>query len=181
MTSDIWNYSNFTHSLICNTDELLKQWFFLRDCGVTEQQSMSCKQMNPTNLIQFTVGDSVPVWWETSSQLPATSSLITVKTGLQRGAHEITFCWCGGFALRNCSQTRAWWRIRTSSFKMSPFTHLLLLLILAYTHVKHVQQWSGPTLKMPTVTDLRKQSMTCSCKWPQQTFKLDGWVGIWTI
>lgn len=60
---------------------------------------------------------------------------------------------------------------------MSPFTHHLLLLILAstHTHTKHVQQWSSFTLKMPAVTDLRKQNMACSCKWAQKTYKLGRW------
>lgn len=48
----------------------------------------------------------------------------------------------------------------------SPFAHLHQTLALA--SVQHVRRWSF-TLKRPTVTDLRRQSATCSFKRQRQT------------
>lgn len=140
---------------------------------------MSCQGTNQPNLLCFTVGGSVPVWWETSSQLPAISSLIAAKLGCKGCPWNHILLVQRVFPAQSCSLMRAWWRTRTSSFEMSPSTHLPPLLILAYALVTHVRRWSGSTLKMPTETDLRKQKTTHSCKWPQQTLELDGWVEMW--
>lgn len=83
----------------------------------------------------------------------------------------------GGWYDRECE---------VSSFPITPLYILSLLVDFGVrTREAESQQWSSFVLKIPAVTDLRKQKMTCSCKPPQQTRSrwTDGWKygEIWDI